>query len=287
MIGELLFGRYRVESLQASSAHGQVWRGLDTQTDGPVSIKLWAEDDSERALLEGEAMAALRHDNVVRLVDFGLLEGGRPCLVMEGVDGLTLAQALTEVGRMSWFEVFDLGAQVLEGLAALHDEGLVHRNISPNAIIIRSGIARRIKLVGLDQVSLAAADGDPLSFDTSSSSAAGYAAPELLAGTGCRPASDIYSLGIVLWQAISGHAPFVDMPVDIACRIAFRPDFDRLPPGSPMLPVAARLALDRMLRPSLPQRDADARLVARRLRAALGVQTAPKTDTGTFAQAVG
>ncbi len=284
MIGEVLFGRYRIDALTSSNAGECVWQGADLHALAPVTIKMGPEDaDPKVALLEGEAMAAVRHPGVVRLVDFGLHEGRRPCLIMERVEGETLSQRLFTAGRLSWFEAFELIAEALEGLAALHDEGLVHGDITPDHLVMRRGF--RVKVVGLGHVTLASQDDEPFTPSEAPLRSPTYKAPEQLAGTALRTGTDIYSLGLLLWQAISGASPFTEDPEDIASRIAFRPDYESLPAGVPDLPVAAKLALDHMLRPSLMVREDDARRCARRLRAALDVDAVPVP--GHRAHAVG
>lgn len=275
MIGEVLFGRYRVDELLGPHAGGQVYRGADLHAFAPIHIKLWPRDeDPGQALMEGEAMAAVRHPGVVRLVDFGLHEGRQPCLVMEGVVGETLAERLRAVGFLPWTEAFELGARVLDGLAALHEQGLVHRDVTPRSVVLLSD--GRVKLVGLGHVTVAGTDDDRLASAAHDRSepeleAPEYKAPEQLSGTGVHPGTDLYALAVVLWEAISGASPFAREPLRVATRAGFRPEFDELPDGAPELPVAARFALDRMLRASALQREADARLCARRLRSTLEI----------------
>ncbi len=277
MIGQVLFGRYRIDSLISSHAGVCVWQGADLHALTSVAIKMGPVDaDPGDALLEGEAMAAVRHPGVLRLVDFGLHGGRQPCLIMENVTGETLGQRLATIGRMRWFEAFDVVAHALDGLAALHDEGLVHGDITPDQLVLREGKEPRVKVVGLGHVSLATGEDEPLCTEQPMlRSPAAYKAPEQLTGTALRSGTDIYALGVVLWQAISGICPFAEQPEDIAARISFRPDFDQLPVGVPDLPVAGKLAIDQMLRPSLQVRESDARHCARRLRTALGIDQMP------------
>lgn len=287
-IGEVLFGRYRVDALLRSSEGVDLWQGADLHALKPVQIKIWgAEHDPRPALLEGEAMAAVRHPGVVRLVDFGLHEGHQPCLMIESVPGESLAERLRRVGTLSWTEALELGVQVLEGLAALHDEGLVHGDVSPASLVLLphpAPGARRVKLVGLQHVTLAGV-GEVRLADEPPPGVLEYKAPEQLAGAGVRASTDLYALGLVLWEAISGARPFAAEPESLPARLGWRPEIEQLPAGVPVLPVAAKLALDRMVRPSLAYRDADARLCARRLRAALGV-TATRAAQA-WAQAAG
>lgn len=271
MIGEVLFGRYRIDALSSSNAGVYVWEGFDLHGLAPVTIKLGSADTApEDALLEGEAMAAVRHPGVVRLVDFGLHEGERPCLVMESVKGETLAQRLAEVGRLPWYAAFELMADALEILAALHDEGLVHSNITPDNLVLQEDEEFPVKVVGLGHVSFMSTDNEPVSGEELPQIAPAYKAPEQFIGSDLCAASDIYSMGVVLWEAISGQCPFAHDPSQLSARIGFRPDFDSLSAGAPALPLAARVAIDQMLRLSVLVRESDARHCARRLRSALG-----------------
>ncbi|MCX4246174.1 protein kinase domain-containing protein [Paraliomyxa miuraensis] len=266
-IGEILFGRYRIDAHVGDHDGVQLYRGSDLHALAPIHIKLWPRDeDPVEALLEGEAMAAVRHPRVVRLVDFGLHEGRQPCLVLEGVRGQTLTDRL-KAGPLSFPEAFELGAKVLEALAVLHDEGLVHGNVTPDdVVLLPSG---EIKLTGLSHVAFESAGDEPIALDPREALVQPqYKAPEQLAGTGCRPSADLYALGVVLCEAIMGENPFADEPLDVGARVAFRPELDELP-------VAARFALDRMTRASMLHRETDARQCARRLREAVAVTSRP------------
>jgi serine/threonine-protein kinase len=269
MIGEVLFGRYRVDALLSSGQGVDVFRGADLHAVANVHIKMWRRDDDPGpALLEGEAMAAVRHPSVVRLVDFGLHEGRQPCLMMESVTGDTLAKRLRG-GRLSWLDAFEIGAQVLDGLAALHDEGLVHRDVSTHSIVLQPGAGVRVKLVGLQHVAFASTGEEPAVIGKPQVGVPEYKAPEQLSGTGVRPATDLFALGVVMWEAITGVQPFAATPADLSARIGWRPDFDAVA-GATAPPASARAALERMVRPSLSHRESDARACARRLRAAMG-----------------
>ena len=274
MIGEVLFGRYRIDAHSSSNAGVTVWEGFDVHAHTTVTIKLGSVDTApEDALLEGEAMAAVRHEGVVRLVDFGLHEGKQPCLVMESVTGETLRQRIADVGRLSWQQAFELAAEALEALAALHDEGLVHSNITPdNLVLQRRGDEPVVKVVGLGHVSFVSTDNEPVSGEELALIAPAYKAPEQFIGSDLCSASDIYAMGVVLWEAISGRCPFASELGQLSARIGFSPDFDRLPAD---LPAAAKVALGQMLRLSVLVRESDARQCARRLRSAVGGGTMP------------
>jgi len=285
-IGEVLFGRYRIDELLGSSEVTETWQGADLHALAPVHVKVWADDEDPRpALLEGEAMAAVCHPGVVRLVDFGLHEGRQPCLMMESVVGETLAERLRRSGPLSWVEAFELGAQGLEALAALHDEGLVHGDVSPQSLMLPSSGPRLVKLVGLQYVTLAGL-GEGRLADEPPVGVLEYKAPEQLAGAGVRASTDLYAMGVVLWEAITGTCPFEDEPESIAARLEWQPELGVR--TSCLLPVSAKLALDRMIRPSLAYREADARICARRLRTAVGTEgSRSATASGAWALAAG
>ncbi|MCH9680692.1 MAG: serine/threonine protein kinase [Deltaproteobacteria bacterium] len=268
MIGEVLLGRYRVEELLESDVRGRVWRGVDLCGPRLVLLELWAEGtDPVRALLQGEAMAAVRHPDVLGLLDFGLHAGAHPCLVMEWAEGSDLGVRLASRKRLPWAEAFDAVARVLDALAALHDEGLVHTNLSPQALIVDAEIHGAVKVAGLRHICMATEGAAPLLEVALQTTALPYMAPELLAGTQLQPAADVFALGVVLWEAITGERPFAIAPRDITIRLGFRPNFDT----APAIPPLARRALMRMLEPSPRHREGSARACARRLRAALAV----------------
>jgi serine/threonine protein kinase len=287
--GEILFGRYRMDSLLSESEGVQTWQGADLHALMAVHIKVWGCDhDPGAALLEGEAMAAAHHPGVVRLVDFGLHEGRQPCLMMESVNGETLAERLERTGPLPWVEAFEIGAQLLEALAALHDEGLVHGDVSPHSmVLLPQGSARRVKLVGLQHVALAG-HGEGRLTDEPPVGVLEYKAPEQLAGAGVRSSTDLYALGVVLWEAITGVGPFAAEPESIPARLGWRPELARIPGTSRLLPVSAKLAIDRMVHSSLAFREADARICARRLRAAVSADGSRMASaSGTWALAAG
>jgi serine/threonine protein kinase len=150
-------------------------------------------------------------------------------------------------------------------------------------MLLESG-ARRVKLVGLQHVTLAGL-GEGRLADEPPVGVLEYKAPEQLAGAGVRGSTDLYAMGVVLWEAITGASPFSDEPDSIAARLGWEPELASVRGSSSrLLPVSAKLALDRMVRPSLAYREADARICARRLRAAVATEGArPATASGSWA----
>jgi serine/threonine-protein kinase len=207
-VGQRLHDRFVLVELIGTGGMSQVWRATDEVLGRPVAVKaLMAEIAADPALQaatwrEARAAARLTHPNITRLYDYGeapLPDGSRaPYLVMELVEGESLASRLA-AGPLSWPEVARIGAEVAAALAAAHQLGVVHHDIKPGNVMLTAGGARVLDfgtaaLVGaIDQGVLV---GTPT-----------YAAPERLARTPAQPASDVYSLGVLLHEALTGASP--------------------------------------------------------------------------------
>ncbi|MER6758084.1 serine/threonine-protein kinase [Micromonospora echinofusca] len=208
----LLQQRYRLDEPVGHGGMAVVWRGFDLRLQRTVAVKMLSaellDDPAARGRLRGEALAAasLDHPHVAGVYDYGeqrrLGRGRAPFLVMEFVDGETLAACLRRSGRMPWREVARVGAAVADALAAAHALGLVHRDVKPGNVMLGS---RGIKVVdfgiaaGVGQDS---ADEGELIWGTPA-----YLAPEQAAGATAAPAGDIFALGLVLAECVSGQSP--------------------------------------------------------------------------------
>jgi eukaryotic-like serine/threonine-protein kinase len=203
-------GRYRLEHALGRGGMATVYVARDTELDRPVAVKLLAEnlagDDAfrKRFVREARLAARLSHPNVVSVYDAGETEDGRPYIVMEHVEGVTLADVLEERGRLPADEAVSLAVQACSGLAHAHAAGLVHRDIKPQNLLLRTdgtlkvadfGIARAAETTALTQV------GTVLG-------TAAYLSPEQAAGEEVTAATDIYSLGAVLYELLTGRPPY-------------------------------------------------------------------------------
>jgi eukaryotic-like serine/threonine-protein kinase len=232
---DLLAGRYRLDQQVASGGLGEVWRATDTVLERPVAVKLLraavSADPHALARLRGEACHAggLAHHNIARVYDYS--EPGpahSAFLVMEFVDGTSLAEVLAD-GPLAPARVIDVVAQCAAGLAAAHQAGLVHRDITPaNILISTDGL---VKLAGFGIAHTAAAApgaatgpllGTPV-----------YLAPERVEGDRSTAAGDLYSLGVVAYQCLAGRVPFGGSAVEVALAHRLRP----LPPLPPSVPA--------------------------------------------------
>jgi serine/threonine-protein kinase len=202
-------GRYVLERRLGSGGMATVMLARDTALDRPVAVKLLAEhltgdrELRERFLREGRFAAQLSHPNVVAVYDTGE-EDGRPYIVMECVDGRPLAEELERRGPLPAEEVVELGRQACAGLEHAHERGVVHRDIKPQNLLLRSDGTLKVSDFGIARA------GDGTATLTEAGTVLGtaaYIAPELVDGEPATRASDIYSLGAVLYELLTGRPP--------------------------------------------------------------------------------
>jgi hypothetical protein len=216
---ELVFGRYRPLRPLGSGGSGSVWLALDERSGLDVALKIIPREGKAAARAEREAHAArrLRHDRCVRSYDVGH-DSSHVYIAYEYVPGRTLREAL-RTGDVSDEEAVELAAQVLDALAHAHRAGIVHRDVKPSNILLeeRDELAARLLDFGLAQF-----DGaDTLTAVGDVPGTLAYIAPERLAGEDATPESDVWSVGVVLWEALSGRHPFWGVPLqEVAVAIA-------------------------------------------------------------------
>ncbi len=205
--GQLLGGRYAVEDQIAAGGTCQVYRGKDLHApESTVAIKIWnvpAGDKSEvRAAFSQEVMAlqSVTHPGVVPALDWGISQGELPFLVMPFLEGESLRQRINDSGTMTAAEVTEWLGQVGEALQALHERGLVHRDVKPENILLTE---ERAVLVDLGSAALGSINRS-LSQTRSLTGSYHYLAPERLSGF-YGAATDVYSLAVVLLEVLSGR----------------------------------------------------------------------------------
>lgn len=267
----LLCGRYRLEQHLASGGMGEVWRATDVTLNRQVAVKLLHDhlgsdpDLVERFRREARAVARLHHPGIVTVHDT-CTDGGRQAIVLQLVEGPTLRTYLDRVGSLSDEQTIALGVSVAEALAAAHDAGVVHRDVKPANILLGPDRA----MVTDFGIAKALDDTDHTATGAMLGSVR-YLAPEQVRGDAPDGRSDLFSLGVVLFECRSGTVPW-DATTPAATALA-RLDTppQPLPPGvSPALAavIARCLAVD----PA--NRFSDARALAGALLAA-GTGTGP------------
>jgi serine/threonine-protein kinase len=212
-------GRYEVTHLIARGGMAQVYRALDTRLGRHVAVKVLFPELSvdstfvTRFRREAQAAASLSHPNIVAVYDWGE-DAGTYFIVMELVTGTSLATALRTEKTMPATRAAQIAAQVANGLAYAHRHGVVHRDIKPGNVLITDDHQVKVTDFGIAQ---AVSTEEGLTMAGSVMGTAAYFSPEQAEGTVVDGRSDIYSLGVVLYEALAGRPPFVgDSPVAVA-----------------------------------------------------------------------
>lgn len=229
--GRLIGGRYRLLEPRGTGGTAAVWRATDERTGRPVAVKLLhphlAADPAARERLQREALAmgGIDHANVVAVRDL-ILDGDRPALVMDFIDGQSLGEALLATGAMPEAEALRIASEAAEGLAAVHAAGLVHRDLKPANILL--GVDGRARVTDLG-IAASVDPGDAAL--TATDGVAGtlrYLAPERLLGEPATPATDVWGLGVVLVEMLTGAPAFpgtsIQARVGAAGQGVARPD---------------------------------------------------------------
>ena len=280
----LILGRYRLDREIAVGGTARVWRARDAKQDRAVAVKLLhphlLPDATSRRRLEGEARAAeaLSHPAIAAVYDVSGPDDD-PALVMELVDGEPLSKRLERDGPMAPKAAAALAADVAEALYHAHQRGIVHRDVKPGNILVErlTGRARLIDF-GIAH-SLEAASHDLTRTGTSLGTPR-YMAPEQLAADPIGPRTDLWGLGVVLYQALSGRVPFDGTtPLAIATQQQA---------GAPPLDVDPALAaiVSRCLSVAIEDRPLHAGAVAEALRAWIDGDAAPALAMASGATAI-
>jgi eukaryotic-like serine/threonine-protein kinase len=255
-------GRYRVERVLGEGAMAKVLLAHDGELGREVAVKLLDEtlaaDPSFRARFAREARVAagLSHPNIVTVFDVGEIDG-RPFIVMELVPGRTLEERLRRDGTLSANDVLAIARQVCAGLEHAHANGLVHRDLKPGNLIERDDGTIKIADFGIAR----AIEGTELTETGTVVGTAAYLAPEQAEAGTVTPATDLFALGVVLYELLTGRQPW---KVETLAQLAGRREVT--PPELPAdTPPGLRAAIERSIRPDPEDRPSSAAEFARLL----------------------
>src|SRR5215475_10126871 len=275
LLGTTLNGRYRLEARIGTGGMSSVYRALDETLERPVAIKLMNReiatdsDQLERFRREARAVAQLSHPHIVGVIDAGEDEG-RPYIVFEYVEGETLKQRISELGQLPVDESLAYAIEIARALGCAHAHGIVHRDVKPQNVLLDPegsakvtdfGIARSMRDDGLT------ADGRVLG-------PTDYVSPEQALGHDVNGQSDIYSLGIVLYEMLTGEVPFHgENQISVAMKHV-REELPDIQLRRPEVSAALAAVLDRMTDKDLAQRYPDVPSLIAELEETLAIEAA-------------
>ncbi len=290
-VGTLIGGRYRLDAVIGRGGMSTVYKAFDTVLERPVAIKLMHReiaadsDQLERFRREARAVAQLNHPNVVTVIDAGeeplpdgeLDEGpsGTPFIVLEYVDGETLKSVIRRSGPLEVPQALAYAIEISRALGAAHESQIVHRDVKPHNVLIDPeggakitdfGIARSLSEEGLTMAGRVLGTTD-------------YVSPEQALGQPVTPQSDLYSLGIVLYEMLTGDVPFHgDSPVAVAMKHV-REEIPDVQARRPQISAATASVVDRAVAKDLAHRYPDAATMTSDLENVLAIEAGRSGQT--------
>jgi serine/threonine protein kinase len=212
--GIVLSGKYELEESIAKGAYAVVWKARDTVLDRTVVVKIMHGklssdgDTASRFEHESRIMARINHPNVATIFDFGYVNGRQPCLFMEYLSGYSLRELVSQ-GPLALDIVAGIMIQICSGLQEAHDAGIVHSDLKPENVLIQAGLERSdaVKIVDFGLARLVCSK-DRFVEEGMTVGTPDYMAPEQVMGCPADARSDIYSLGIMTFELLTGFVPF-------------------------------------------------------------------------------
>jgi len=220
MIGKVFAQRYAIQELIGKGGMAMVYRAKDLRTGHSVAIKILRQEYSKdeeflgRFQREAQAASKMSHHNIVNLLDVGM-DGDDRYLVMEYVQGKTLKEVIKEKGKMTPQVAVQIAIRILAALQHAHKNGIIHRDIKPQNILVHADGHIKVADFGIARM----ADSSTLTKGDNVMGSVHYFSPEQASGRAATEQSDLYSVGVVLYEMLTGRVPFDgDTPVSVAMQ---------------------------------------------------------------------
>jgi eukaryotic-like serine/threonine-protein kinase len=280
VVGETIADRYEVEELVGHGGMSSVYKARDSLLERNVALKILHEQYTadeefvERFKREARAVAQLQHPNIVTVIDRGEAED-RQFIVFEYIDGENLKELVVRKGRLDVREALEIAIEVARGLAFAHSQGIVHRDVKPQNVLLNGdgrakvtdfGIARSLDVDGMTQTGTVLGTSN-------------YIAPEQASGQPVDTPSDVYALGVVVYEMLAGEVPF---PGESLVAVAMK-HVHEAPPNlldvRSEVPLRVAAAVDRALEKDPEQRFGSMDAFASELEACLAELDDPESDS--------
>ena len=288
-VGEIVLDRYVVESLVGVGGMGEVYRAHHRKLGMPVAVKTITGNASPELIArfarEATLLARVRHPNVVSILDVGQTGDGSECMVMEFLEGEALDARLARRGALPWPEVRAIGLSILKGLDAIHAAGIVHRDLKPGNVLIARGSPEVVKLVDFGIAHASSGQDRKYTRTGAMIGTPAYMPPEQLVGGTVDARSDLYALGLLLFELAVGSLPFGDDSNGALRRLREELPMPLAPDGLPPLPDYGAEALQHALALEPERRPQSARELYALLRGARRDSTELDGSAGAPARA--
>lgn len=274
MVGTVVAGRYEVLRVVGQGGMGTVYEARQVAMSRRVALKLIhahvvsSQAGVERFEREMQATARIRHPNTIQVYDYGQTEDGRLYLAMEFLEGKALAEVIRDEGPLAFERVVHIGTQIARALHAAQSEGIVHRDLKPDNIMLIDRYGERDQLQVLDFGIAHFLDSShtQLTTDGAIIGTPAYMAPEQAKGVGVDARTDLYALGVVLYEMVTGSAPFRG-PTTVSVLVMHVQVPPRPPSELVEVPEALETLILELLAKSPADRPPNAAAVIERLRA--------------------
>ena len=279
-----LVGNYRIEGVIADGGMGVVYRAKHTILPRRAAVKVlhpslvgtWSA--SERMLQEARVLESIAAPSVVQIYDAGVLEDGRPWVAMELVEGETLADLLLHRGALPPAEVVELLIGIVDALAVAHAHGVLHRDVKPDNVMITRGAAPLVKLIDWGIARDASRTSDRITQVDTVPGTPSYMAPEQIRGHALDARADVYALGVVAYELLTGKTPYRGASVLEIVLQHLTADVPSLSSGCPgVAPELESLVASMLAKPAAP-RPGLAEVRAQLVAARAGVSDPPRAE---------